>query len=187
MFLISPPPHTHTIFDSKNYSIPFFPENSIPKSKFGFIQFNKIFIQLKNQGIKDQYTIPMRKSLSSGLKWFLRPYFPLISNMFLLRSGLWISIRALEFISSFTIMSLPNTRISSANSWNCQIFAREWGTGGWLGFIPKEWLFFALREQRQKFVSLLIIGLFLPFMVSCSLAHLEPELEVFEVWEFGSW
>ena len=43
------------IFNSKKYSITFFPENSIQKLiqkfKFGFIQFNKIFIQLENQGI----------------------------------------------------------------------------------------------------------------------------------------
>ena len=30
----------------------------------------------------------MRKRLSSGQKWFLRPYFPLIRGMFLFRSGL---------------------------------------------------------------------------------------------------
>ena len=30
----------------------------------------------------------MRKTLSSGQKWFLRPYFPLIGGMFALRSGL---------------------------------------------------------------------------------------------------
>ena len=37
----------------------FFPENSIQKLiqqfKFGFIQFNKIFIQLENQGNEDHY------------------------------------------------------------------------------------------------------------------------------------
>ena len=38
----------------------------------------------------------MRKRLSSGQKWFLRPYFPLIRGMFLLKSGLRFSIRALE-------------------------------------------------------------------------------------------
>ena len=30
----------------------------------------------------------MRETLSSGQKWFLRPYFPLIRGMFVLRSGL---------------------------------------------------------------------------------------------------
>ena len=30
----------------------------------------------------------MRKRLSSGQKWFLRPYFPLIRGMFVFRSGL---------------------------------------------------------------------------------------------------
>ena len=38
----------------------------------------------------------MRKRLSSDQKWFLRPYFPLIRSMFLLRSGLRFSFRALE-------------------------------------------------------------------------------------------
>ena len=48
------------IFNSKNYSITFFPENSIQKLiqkfKFCFIQFNKIFIQLENQGIGHHYS-----------------------------------------------------------------------------------------------------------------------------------
>ena len=48
------------IFSLKNYSITFFfLENSIQKFtqkfKFGFIQFNKIFIQLENQGIEYHY------------------------------------------------------------------------------------------------------------------------------------
>ena len=38
----------------------------------------------------------MRKPLSSDQKWFLRPYFPLIRGMFLLRSGLRFLFRALE-------------------------------------------------------------------------------------------
>ena len=38
----------------------------------------------------------MRKRLSSGQKWFLRPYFPLIRGMFEFRSGLRFSFRALE-------------------------------------------------------------------------------------------
>ena len=38
----------------------------------------------------------MRKILSSGQKWFLRPYLPLIWDMPLLRSGLRFSFRALE-------------------------------------------------------------------------------------------
>ena len=49
------------IFNSKNYSITFFPENSIQKLiqkfQFGFIQFNKIFIQLENQGIEHHYGV----------------------------------------------------------------------------------------------------------------------------------
>ena len=38
----------------------------------------------------------MRKRLSSGQKWFLRPYFPLIRGIFLLKSGLRFSFWALE-------------------------------------------------------------------------------------------
>ena len=38
----------------------------------------------------------MRKPLSSGPKWFLRPYFPLIRGKFLLRSGLRFLFGALE-------------------------------------------------------------------------------------------
>ena len=38
----------------------------------------------------------MRKRLFSGQKWFLRPYFPLIRGIFLLKSGLTFSLRALE-------------------------------------------------------------------------------------------
>ena len=38
----------------------------------------------------------MKKTLSSGQKWFLRPFSSLIRGMFLLRSGLRFSFRALE-------------------------------------------------------------------------------------------
>ena len=38
----------------------------------------------------------MRKPLSSGQKWFLRPYFPLIRVLFLLRSGLRFLFPALK-------------------------------------------------------------------------------------------
>ena len=38
----------------------------------------------------------MRKRLSGGQKWFLKPYFPLIRGMFVFRSGLRYSFRALE-------------------------------------------------------------------------------------------
>ena len=38
----------------------------------------------------------MRKRLSGGQKWFLKPYFPLIRGMFVFRSGLRFSFRALE-------------------------------------------------------------------------------------------
>ena len=38
----------------------------------------------------------MRKRLSGGQKWFLRPYFSLIRGMFVFRSGLILSFQALE-------------------------------------------------------------------------------------------
>ena len=38
----------------------------------------------------------MRKRLSGGQKWFLKPYFPLIRGIFVFRSGLRFSFRALE-------------------------------------------------------------------------------------------
>ena len=38
----------------------------------------------------------MRKRLSVGQKWFLRPCLPLIRGMFVLRSGLRFSFWALE-------------------------------------------------------------------------------------------
>ena len=40
----------------------------------------------------------MRKPLSSDQKWFLRPYFPLIGGIFVLKSGLRFLFRALEGI-----------------------------------------------------------------------------------------
>ena len=51
--------HFTTKFNSKDYSITFFLENSIKKLmqklEFGCIQFNKIFIQEDNQGIAHPY------------------------------------------------------------------------------------------------------------------------------------
>ena len=38
----------------------------------------------------------MRKRLSGGQKWFLKPYFPLIRGMLVFRSGLRFLFRALE-------------------------------------------------------------------------------------------
>ena len=38
----------------------------------------------------------MRKPLSSDQKWFLRPYFPLIGGIFVLKSGLRFSFQAPE-------------------------------------------------------------------------------------------
>ena len=44
----------------------------------------------------------MRKRLSSGQKWFPRPYFPLIRDMFAFRSGLRFSFQALELQGQFS-------------------------------------------------------------------------------------
>ena len=62
------------------------------------IRFQKIKIRpLKGFEKKAFFSLfLMRKRLSSGQKWFLRPYFPLIRGMFLLKSGLRFSFRALE-------------------------------------------------------------------------------------------
>ena len=38
----------------------------------------------------------MRKRLSGGQKWFLKPYFPLIRGMFVFRSGVRFLFGALE-------------------------------------------------------------------------------------------
>ena len=38
----------------------------------------------------------MRKRLSGGQKWFLKPHFPLIRGMFVFRNGLRFSFQALE-------------------------------------------------------------------------------------------
>ena len=59
-----------------------------PKGVFEKIDFFSFFL--------------MRKRLSSGQKWFLRPYFPLIRSMFVFSSGLIFTFRALE-IKRFTM------------------------------------------------------------------------------------
>ena len=51
----------------------------------------------------------MRKRLSGGQKWFLKPYFLLIRDMFEFRSGLRFSLRALEVPET----SLPNFFIAN--------------------------------------------------------------------------
>ena len=49
-----------------------------------------------------------RKTLSSGQKWFLRPYFPLFRGMFLLRSGLRFLYVKVAFSSlSILIRNIP--------------------------------------------------------------------------------
>ena len=50
----------------------------------------------------------MRKRLSGGQKWFLKPYFPLIRGMFVFRSGLRFSFRTLE---------VPELRVRKRSLW----------------------------------------------------------------------
>ena len=54
-----------------------------------------LFNLLKSQGPFFSLFL-MRKLLSSGQRWFLRPYFPLIRGMFVFRSGLRFLFGALE-------------------------------------------------------------------------------------------
>ena len=62
------------------------------------IRFQKInFGALKGFEKKAFFSLLLiRKRLSGGQKWFLKPYFPLIRGMFVFRSGLRFSFRALE-------------------------------------------------------------------------------------------
>ena len=62
----------------------------------------------------------MRKPLSSDQKWFLRPYFPLIGGIFVLKSGLRFLFRALE-------VSIQKVRKSHFLSWK-RVFSSlsEW-------------------------------------------------------------
>ena len=69
--------------------------------------FRKLQDDSKNVSLKIGSKVPkkigpffslflMRKSLSSGQKWFMRPYFPLIRVMFVFRSGVRFLFGALE-------------------------------------------------------------------------------------------
>ena len=62
------------------------------------IRFQKIKIRPLEDFEKIEFfsLFLMRKRLSSGQKWFLKPYFPRIRGMFVLRSGLRFSFRAPE-------------------------------------------------------------------------------------------
>ena len=81
----------------------------------------------------------MRKPLSSDQKWFLRPYFPLIGGIFVLKSGLRFLFRALEvpirkvrkrpfFTLSVTIVSFISC---GCNVFNSRLYfgePMEWGS-----------------------------------------------------------
>ena len=55
-----------------------------------------MYIELNSKRSKSGVERVLRKPLSSGQKWFLRPYLPLIRGMFVFRSGLRFSFRTLE-------------------------------------------------------------------------------------------
>ena len=72
----------------------------------------------------------MRKPLSNGQKWFLRPYVPLIRGMFLLRSGLSFSFFAWtesEEKATFThwyglFLTLGSGTSSAGNFWTLHCY-----------------------------------------------------------------
>ena len=66
----------------------------------------------------------MRKRLSSGQKWFLRPHFPLIGGIFVFRSGPRFSFRAPRVRKrQFSLTkSLPNVSVSEWNGMDVHIF-----------------------------------------------------------------
>ena len=76
----------------------------------------------------------MRKPLSSDQKWFLRPYFPLIGGIFVLKSGLRFLFRALEvpirkvrkrpLFTFFFSQSMLLPLVSRQNSQNWSKFAK---------------------------------------------------------------
>ena len=75
----------------------------------------------------------MRKRLSGGQKWFLKPYFPLIRGMFVFRSGLRFSFRALE---------VPEPRV------------RKRPYQGLIGHFPHSWFgHFQCAKRKSKTTS----------------------------------
>ena len=67
---------------------------------------------------------------SSGQKWFLRPYFPLIRGMFLLRSGLRFLFRALEMPElrvrkrPFLVSEKRRRRLAKTSVWRIWLWWR---------------------------------------------------------------
>ena len=57
----------------------------------------------------------MRKRLSSGQKWFPRPYFPLIRGMFVFKSGFRFSFWALE-VPKLTVRKSSKTTSEDGKS-----------------------------------------------------------------------
>ena len=90
------------------------------------IRFQKIKIgPLKGYEKKAFFSLLlMRKRLSGGQKWFLKPYFPLIRGMFVFRSGLRFSFRTLEVPElrvrkrPFYLLKWPVPHSSSARNEN---------------------------------------------------------------------
>ena len=71
----------------------------------------------------------MRKPLSSGQKWFLRPYFPLIRSMFLLRSGLRFLFRALDLFLTlgWSTSSAQNKNLRPLLNRNIPLISGKYG------------------------------------------------------------
>ena len=59
----------------------------------------------------------MRKRLSSGQKWFLTPYFPLIRGMFAMRSGIRFSFRAFH-VPATSVHILTFSIFRTLHVWN---------------------------------------------------------------------
>ena len=87
----------------------------------------------------------MRKRLSSGQKWFLRLYFPLIRGMFVFRSGLRFSFRALE---------MPEPRVRKKSFSLTKIFINHVSKA--LDQIVSYWQFQAMINENHFNKTLII-------------------------------
>ena len=96
----------------------------------------------------------MRKRLSSGQKWFLRPYFPLIRGMFVFRSGLRFSFRALE---------VPEPRVRKRSlSLTKMTTTKKYDTLTLWWFRDRQWCESPLIDWRWRRLHCYIVILFSP-------------------------
>ena len=103
-----------TKFNSKGYSISFFPANSIQKFiqnfEIGCIQFNKIFIQLRNVGIDQGYfTLNTWRQAAGRAGW---PVSTALSKMSIWRITCMKGPR-----SSLEISVLRHSRVRQPETW----------------------------------------------------------------------